>query len=133
MLTEETRTADFAVIDRMVAAIEQADMKSLVECFTPDARFWHNVDEMAQDVDAVVAILGGLCNVSSRRYYEDRRSTYAGSVAFLQHILTAELQSGDTLRVPAMMRVDVTADGLIERIEEYYDSRATDVLFPPSA
>ena len=133
MLTEETPTTDFAVIDHMVAAIEQGDMKSLVKCFTPAARFWHNVDEVAQDVDSVVAILGGLCAVSSRRAYEDRRSTYVGSVAYLQHTLTAELNSGDTLRIPAMMRVDVTVDGLIERIEEYYDSRATDVLFPPSA
>lgn len=123
-----TQTTDFSAIDMMFKAIEQGDMDSLRTCFTPDALIWHNFDGVDADVDTTVAILGGLCAASSSRSYEDRRRTTVGSLAFLQHTLTAELPSGDRLVLPAMMRVEVADNGLISRIDEYFDSRATDVL-----
>ncbi|WP_164904860.1 hypothetical protein [Streptomyces cyaneus] len=50
-----------------------------------------------------------------------------GQQVFLQHTLTA-LLTGSRLRLPDFMRVELSPDGLISRIDEYYDSRATDVL-----
>ncbi|SFO50139.1 SnoaL-like domain-containing protein [Pseudonocardia ammonioxydans] len=116
------------VIDRMVAGIENGDMDELRACFAPDALVWHNDDEVDQNLDTVVKMLGGLCAASTRRTYEQRRTSVVGRVAFQQHVLTADLLSGRTLRLPAMMRLEIGADGLIRRLEEYYDSRATDVL-----
>ncbi|MGW2523492.1 nuclear transport factor 2 family protein [Streptomyces sp. NPDC001617] len=116
------------MVNTQLALIEKGDMDGLRRCFAPGALVWHNHDEIEQDVDAVIALLGHLCAVSTSRTYEDRHITTVGSQAFLQHTLTAELRSGGTFRMPAMMRVQVDSDGLVTRIEEYFDSRALDSL-----
>ena len=116
------------VVDRMFSAIESGDIDTLRACFAPGALVWHNDNEADQDIDTVVDILGKLCAFSTRRSYEQRRTTVVGRVTFQQHVLTADLLSGKTLHLPAMMRIEVGGDGLIVRIDEYYDSRATDVL-----
>ncbi|WP_371663034.1 hypothetical protein [Streptomyces sp. NBC_00280] len=57
-----------------------------------------------------------------------RRITTVGSQAFLQHTLTAALHSGGRFRMPAMMRLEIDSEGLVARIEEYFDSRVLDSL-----
>jgi ketosteroid isomerase-like protein len=122
-MTTVTPDTDVAVLDRMLGSIEAGDIDALRTCYTPDAVVWHAHDEVEQDVDTFTAVLAGLCAVSTRRSYEHRRRTVVGRVAFLQHVLTADLVSGDTFRLPAMMRVEINEDGLVFRIEEYFDSR----------
>ena len=124
MLREQLHTTDFSVVTRMYDAVERGDMDALRGCFVPDARVWHNDDEIELDIDAVVALIGHLCAVSTSRAYQDRRLTTVGTQAFLQHTLTAALRSGRRLRLPAIMRVEVNRDGLLQRMEEYFDSRA---------
>ena len=128
MLTEQHLSTDFSVVRRMLDAIERGDMDMLRRCFAPGALTWHNYDEIEQDVDTVIATLGHLCAISTSRAYEGRRTTTVGSQAFLQHTLTATLRSGRQLRMPAIMRVEVNSDGLVGRLEEYFDSRATDPI-----
>lgn len=128
MLTEQSETIDFSVVGRMLDAIERGDTRGLRDCFVPEALAWHNNDENDQDVDGVVALIDHLCAVSTSRTYEDRRMATVGSQAFIQHTLTAALRSGGQLRMPAMMRVVVNTNGLVERLEEYIDSRAVDCL-----
>lgn len=133
MLTDECHATDFSVVSRMLDAIEQGDTDTLRGCFAAGALAWHNNDELEQDVETVVAIIGHLCAVSTSRVYEDRRVTTVGSQAFIQHTLTASLHSGTQLRMPAMMRIVVNHDGLVERIEEYLDSRDVDCLAEETA
>ena len=121
---------DFSVIETMVRAIEQGDMEALRTCFTPDARVWHNYDGVELDVDGTIAGLASLCEQSHRRTYEKRRMTTVGRLAFLQHTLAVELDSGKRMELVAAMRVEIGPEGLISRIEEYFDSRALDVLGP---
>ncbi len=64
--------------------------------------------------------------IYNRRKAEEA-ATAVGQQVFLQHTLTA-LLTGSRLRLPDFMRVELSPDGLISRIDEYYDSRATDVL-----
>ena len=128
MLTDESGTTDFSNVSRMLDAIEKGDMDELRRCLAPGALTWHNIDEVEQDVDTSIAVLGNFCTISTSRAYEDRRVTTVGSLAFLQHTLTATLRSGAQFRMPAMMRVEVGSDGLVARIEEYFDSRVLDGL-----
>lgn len=128
MLTEQSPVTDFSVVSRMLDAIEQGDTETLRSCFTADAQAWHNNDEIEQNVDDVIALISHLCAVSTSRTYKDRRIATVGSQAFIQHILTAELRSGRQLRMPAMMRLVINPEGLVERLEEYLDSRAVDCL-----
>jgi uncharacterized protein len=129
MLTGQSRSTDFSAATRMLDAIEQNDLDMLRRCFAPGALVWHNNDEIEQDIDTVIATaLDPLCAVSTSRIFEDRRITTVGSQAFLQHTLTVTLHSGHQARMPAMMRVEVNSDGLVTRIEEYFDSRANDSI-----
>ncbi|WP_406632412.1 nuclear transport factor 2 family protein [Amycolatopsis sp. WGS_07] len=127
-MADALTATDFSVVDRMFGAIEKGDMDELRTCFAPGARAWQNYNEKDLTVDRVIAILGRLCALSTVRTFEDQRVTAVGSQLFRQHTLTAMLRSGRQLRLPVMMRVEVDSDGLVARLEEYYDSRATDVL-----
>lgn len=130
MLTEESRTNDMSAVSSMLEAIEQGDMDKLRRCFAPDALVWHNNDQFEQNIDTVITtMLEPVCAISTSRTYEDRRVTSAGSSAFLQHTLTIALNSGREVRIPTMMRVYVNSDGLVGRIEEYFDSRAVEPIF----
>ncbi len=115
-------------VERMFAAISRGDMAAFKTCFTPGALIWHNDDEKEQDVDAVAAVLGHLHAASQSVAYEEQRIVHSGNVVFVQHVLRAPLTSGNTLRLPAMMRIELGDDGRVARIEEYFDSRATDCL-----
>lgn len=115
-------------VARMFAAVSQGDMTAFKACFAPGALIWHNDDEIEQDVEAVSALLGHLHASSRSVSYEEQRIVRSGNVLFVQHVLTAPLNSGGELRVPAMMRIELADGGRVARIEEYYDSRATDCL-----
>jgi uncharacterized protein len=125
MLTEEARTTDFRVVSTMLYAIERGDMDEFRRCFAPTALIWHNFDEIEKNVDTAVGILGRICAVTTSRTYEERRVVTVGSQAFLQHTLIATLRSGRQVRMPAMMRVEINSDGLVGRIEEYFDPRSS--------
>jgi ketosteroid isomerase-like protein len=125
MLTEESSNADVRVVGTMLDAIERGDMDEFRRCFAPSALIWHNFDEIEKNVDTVVAILSHICAVTTSRTYAERRVATVGSQAYLQHALIATFRSGRKVRLPAMMRVEVDSDGLVGRIEEYFDSRAS--------
>jgi len=117
-------------IARMFAAISRGDMDEFRACFTANAKVWHADDELAKDLDTVCVGLSGLHAASKEDSvaYTEQRIAQCEDTFFVQHVLKAELMSGATLRLPAMMRIDTDGHGLITRIEEYYDSRATDIL-----
>ncbi len=126
-MTEDETEAD-CVVNRMSDALEKGDMEAFGACFSTEALIWHNDDEVERGVDEVSATLGYAFSLSTSVRYLDRRIVRTGNLYFVRHVLTAELRSGKTLRLPAMMCIETNADGLITRIEEYYDSRALDVL-----
>lgn len=115
-------------VRQMFAAISRGDMVAFKACLTPDAVIWHNHDNVEQSVDETCQSLAYFCSQSTSRSYQDQRIVNAGRLHFVQHTLVAELKSGKTFRLPAMMRVEVNDDGRIVRIEEYFDGRALDAL-----
>jgi ketosteroid isomerase-like protein len=110
-----------------VAAIEAGDVDALRRIYAPAARIWHNGDGAEQTVEENLPTLRWLGrNVRDLRYEEIRRDPLpAGHVQ--RHMLRGGLPDGTRIEVPACLFVTVT-DGMIARIEEYADSRATDSL-----
>jgi uncharacterized protein len=129
MPTGQSQPMDLSAATRMLDAIEQNDLDTMRACFVPGAIVWHNNDEIEQDIETVISTaLKQLVAVSGSRAYEDRRVTIVGSQVFMQHTLIVTLRSGRQVRMPAMMRVEVNPDGQVARIEEYFDSRASDAI-----
>ncbi len=95
--------------------------------YAPDARIWHNNDQVTQDVAQNLAVLGWVTkNIASLRYEEVRRHvTPSGFVQ--QHVLRGTAPNGKPLEVPACILCSV-ANGRITRLDEYLDSAQLEVL-----
>ena len=128
MSSAATQSTVLDNIKRMFAAITQGDMDTFRSYYTPDAVVWHNHDEAEQNLDEVCQGLSHLVSISNWLRYDNQVIYPAGSEHFVQHVLVADLKSGGTLRLPAMMHIETDGNGLITRLEEYFDSRATDLL-----
>jgi ketosteroid isomerase-like protein len=107
--------------DRLFAAIEAGDTATVAALYAPDVKVWHNYDQIEQERDANLAVLGWMSRrVSGIRYEEVRREVLPDG--FLQqHVLRGTAPDGSALEVPAILRI-YCADGVIGRIEEYLDT-----------
>ena len=107
--------------ERLIAAIVAGDVEAVRDIYSPNARIWHNFDQLEQTVDENLGVLRWLVrNVSSLRYEEIRRHrTDAGFVQ--QHVLRGTSRSGQALELPACL-ICTVKDGHITRLEEYFDS-----------
>jgi len=107
--------------DRLFKAIESGDTATVAELYAPDVKVWHNYDQIEQERDANLAVLGWMARkVADVRYEEIRRELLPDG--FLQqHILRGTAPDGTALEVPAILRV-YCAHGAVTRIEEYLDT-----------
>ena len=116
-----TPTDTLELADRLFAAIEAGDTATVAALYAPDVKVWHNYDQIEQERDANLAVLGWMSKrVKGIRYEEIRREVLLDG--FLQqHILRGTAPDGSALEVPAILRI-YCADGVINRIEEYLDT-----------
>ena len=117
------------VASRLIDAIEGGDVEGVRACFHPDAVVWHNDDQREVGVDHTCRVLGWLAaNVDGMRYDSITRRPLADGY-LQQHVLRGTTRAGGALALAACLVVTVS-DGLISRIDEYYDSAAAAVLRP---
>ena len=115
--------------DRLMTAITGGHTDDLERCFAPGAVIWHNDDGAEVPVAHVVRTLSWLHrHVAGLRYDISRRAPLPDGY-LQQHVLRGTTESGAELALAACLVV-TTADGLITRIDEYFDSAATAVLRP---
>jgi len=113
--------APSAVVDRILDAVERGDVDAVAACYAPGAKIWHNFDELEQTVDENLALLGALVGVLSERKYTVRERYDIPGGIIQMHELNGVLPDGSKFHLPACMVFRVE-DGLIVRIEEYFDS-----------
>jgi|SRR5579885_182778 ketosteroid isomerase-like protein len=116
------------VADRLFTAIERGDVDAIRNIYAPDARIWHNFDEIEQTVDQNLAVLRWVVeNIGEISYSEIRR--YPTPAGFIQqHVLRGRLKStGRAIAIPACI-VCTVANGRITRLDEYLDSAQTAAL-----
>lgn len=113
---------------RLIDAIVAGDTDAVRAAYHPDARIWHNFDQVEQTVDENVATLTWFVRAMPERRYEDviRHPIEGGLVQ--QHVVRGTAANGSEVEIPACLIVQVDDDGLITRIEEYVDSGAAAVL-----
>ena len=110
-----------ALAERFVNAIESGDVAAVRACYAPDARIWHNFDEVEQTVDENIKVLNWfMTRLPDRRYRVLRR--VALKDGFLQqHVLEATLPDGSSWKMFACV-VTRLENGRITRLDEYIDS-----------
>jgi uncharacterized protein len=118
-MTTLADTADM-LGDAFCRALEAGSVAGVLACYAPDARIWHNFDQLALTPEESVAGLDTLFTAFTARRYLDvrRRPTCDGFVQ--QHILRLERADGIVIDWPGCI-VFTLEQGKIARLEEYVD------------
>lgn len=109
------------VADRLFGAIERSDIDAVAQLFSPDIAVWKSGDTRDNDHRRSVKIINWFITTTSDRRYEilDRRHFDGGFVQ--QHILHATARRGPVIGMRVCIVIKVGGDGLITRIDEYFD------------
>jgi len=115
----ETEILNFA--ERFVGAIQSGDVKTVRECYAPDAKLWHNTDNIEQTVDDNMKVLGWFIDKLPDRHYRVIRREALKDGFLQQHVLEATLPDGTPWKMSACVVVKME-NGVITRLDEYLDS-----------
>jgi uncharacterized protein len=110
-----------ALATRFFAAVEADDIATITELYADDLAVWHNNDGLIQDKATNLMVLQWMAtNTSDRSYTQIQRVVFDGGFV-QQHVLVGTNAKGHRFELPAMLRLWVS-DGLITRLDEYFDS-----------
>ena len=117
-----------ALLADLLAAIESGDVDRVRALYAPDARIWHNFDDIEQTVDENLRTLSWMCKVLDDRRYDVIRREPVENGAMQTHVLRGVVRStGAAFALHAALIVTM-ADGKVTRIDEYLDPAAAAAL-----
>ncbi len=109
------------VADQLFGAIAASDIATVKQLFDDDVLVWHSGDTRDSAKDRASRIIDWFINATTDRRYEitDRQFFDGGFVQ--QHVLHANGRNGGSIQMRVCIVIKVGADGLITRIDEYFD------------
>lgn len=116
-----TETEIMALAERFMGAIQAGDAETVRACYSPDARIWHNNDNIEQTVDQNLKVLNWIARKLPQRHYRVLSREALKDGFMQQHVLEATLPDGTAWAMPACVVVRMK-DGAITRLDEYLDS-----------
>jgi ketosteroid isomerase-like protein len=117
-VTDAEAIADVA--DRLFGAIEQSDIAMVEQLWNEDVIVW-KVADRDRDRGRALRVIAWFVNTTTDRRYEilDRQLFDGGFVQ--QHILHANGRNGGSIAMRVCIVIKLGANGLINRIDEYFD------------
>ena len=113
------------VADRLFTAIEKSDMAAVDRMWSDDIAVWRVGARRDNDKARALRVIDWFITTTTERHYEilDRQLFSDGSVGGFvqQHILHATGHAGQAISLRVCIVIKVGADGLIDRIDEYFD------------
>jgi hypothetical protein len=108
------------VADRLFEAIENSDIALLQAMWNDDIIVW-KVADRERDKERALRVITWFINSTADRRYEilDRQLFDGGFVQ--QHILHANGRNGGSISMRVCIVIKLGANGLISRIDEYFD------------
>lgn len=122
-----TESEMLAFADTFVGAIQSGDVATVRACYAPDAKLWHNTDNIEQTVDENMKVLDWFIRTLPDRNYRIVRREALKDGFLQQHVLEATLPDGTKWKMDACCVIKVE-DGRITRLDEYMDSAAGKAL-----
>ena len=116
-----------AFAERFIGAIQSGDMATVRASYAPDAKLWHNTDNIEQTVDENVRLLDWFVRKLPVRHYRIVRREALKDGFLQQHVLEATLPNGAAWSMAACVVVRME-QGVIARLDEYLDSAAFELL-----
>ncbi len=109
------------VADRFFGALEAGDEEAVVRCYAPDARIWHNFDQVSMTAHENAATLREFFSgFPTRRYSEVRRHHVPSYGLVQQHMLQLIRADGRKVDWPGCIILQIVG-GKILVLEEYID------------
>ncbi|WP_369806689.1 nuclear transport factor 2 family protein [Mycobacterium sp. E802] len=111
------------VAHRLFEAIERGDTDSVARLWADDVSVWHSGDTRDNDRARALKVIDWFINATRERRYEvlDRQFFDGGFVQ--QHVLHAAGRDGASIALRVCIVIKVGTDGLIRRIDEYFDPK----------
>jgi ketosteroid isomerase-like protein len=116
-----------AFAEKFVGAIQSGDVDTVRACYAPDAKLWHNTDNIEQTVDQNMKVLDWFIRTLPDRNYRIVRREALKDGFLQQHVLEATLPDGTKWKMDACCVIKVE-NGRITRLDEYMDSAAGKAL-----
>jgi ketosteroid isomerase-like protein len=118
-ITESGAIVDVA--DRLFDAIARSDIATVRQLFGDDVLVWHSGDTRDSAKERASKIIDWFITTTTDRRYEilDRQFFDGGFVQ--QHVLHANSRNGASIHMRVCIVIKVGTDGLIYRIDEYFD------------
>ena len=119
------------VADRLFQAIESGDHDAIHRLWNDDIVVW-KVADRERDKDRALRVLYWFIDTTTERRYEilDRQLFDGGFVQ--QHILHATGHNGGVIAMRVGIVIKLAANGLISRIDEYFDPAEIAPLLEPA-
>ncbi|CAM3313688.1 nuclear transport factor 2 family protein [Mycobacterium colombiense] len=113
------------VANRLFTAIERSDVAAVDAMWSNEIAVWRVGSRRDDDKARAMRVIDWFIGATTQRRYEilDRQLFDDGSArGFVQqHILHATGHAGQSISLRVCIVIRVGADGLIERIDEYFD------------
>jgi ketosteroid isomerase-like protein len=118
---------------RFFDAIQAGDVKTAHSVLAPNAKIWHNTDEIIVPRETTAKTLEGIHKFLTNVRYEDRKLDAWPGGFVEQHIFTGTRKAdGGKVRLPACVICEVDGEGRITRLDEYFDSAAQNMFAGPA-
>jgi ketosteroid isomerase-like protein len=113
------------VADRLFTAIEKSDVAAVDRLWSSDIAVWRVGARRDNDKARALRVIDWFITATIERHYEilDRQLFHGGSVCGFvqQHILHATGRAGQSISMRVCIVITVGTNGLIDRIDEYFD------------
>jgi ketosteroid isomerase-like protein len=117
-----------AIADRLFSAIEAGDVDTVAAMFSDDVAAWHAGDDRTRDKTRALKVIDWFVSASADRHYDVlRRDAFDGGFV-QQHVLHGTARDGAPYSMRVGIVIGVGADGLITRVDEYFDPAALEPL-----
>lgn len=109
------------VADQLFGAIAASDIATVNGLFDDDVLVWHSGDTRDSAKERAARVIDWFINATTDRRYEilDRQFFDGGFVQ--QHILHANGRNSGSIHMRVCIVIKVGTNGLITRIDEYFD------------
>jgi ketosteroid isomerase-like protein len=119
------------VANRLFDAIERGEFEVVESLWAADVSVWHSGDEADNDRVRALKVIRWFIKTTTARTYEilDRQHFDGGFVQ--QHVLRADATNGTSITLRVCIVIKINANGLIVRIDEYFDPADMAALLVP--
>ncbi|KZS81842.1 nuclear transport factor 2 family protein [Mycobacterium persicum] len=132
-MSTSTTEAIAEVADRLFTAVENGDRAAVARMWSDDIAVWRAGAHRDDDKARALRVIDWFVSTTTERRYEvlDRQIFEGGSgKGFVQqHLLHAAGQTGLSIALRVCIVIKLNTEGLINRIDEYFDPAELAPLF----